>query len=153
MRELTLEIYPKEGLGEIPFGASTEAVFDLLGEAEEIEHIEDADVFNTIIMNYWEKGITVFMEGIEKSVVACFETEHPESTLYGHWIFEMEESQIVDLMSSKGFEVAETETDETGENRVSYDDAMIDFFFMDEELVAVNWGVLVNEKGEIEEMP
>jgi hypothetical protein len=29
---------------------------------------------------------------------------------------------------------------------------MIDFFFLDGDLVFVNWGVLVNEKGEIEEL-
>ena len=104
-------------------------------------------------MNYWEKGISVFMEGIEKSVVACFETEHPESTLYGQRVFDLDELQVMELMSSNGFDVAETEIDETGEKRISYDDAMIDFFFEDGELIAVNWGVLVNEKGEIEEMP
>jgi hypothetical protein len=153
MKKLTLEIKPKEGFGEIPFGVMSQNVFEYLGEAEEIEDIEDEDVFNTIIMNYWEQGITVFLEGIEKSVVACFETENPESTLYGERIFDMDEIQVIQLMSSRGFEVAETEIDEAGEKRISYDDAMIDFFFEENELLAVNWGVLVNEQGEIEEMP
>ena len=153
MSQLTPEIKPKEGYGEIPFGVASESVIEYLGEAEEIEDIEDEDVFNTIIMNYWDQGLSVFMEGIEKSVVACFETEHPESTLFGERIFDMDEIQITELMSSKGYEIAETEIDETGEKRLSYDDAMIDFFLEDGELIAVNWGVLVNEKGEIEEMP
>ena len=153
MSKLIFEIKPKEGYGEIPFGVASESVIGYLGEAEEIEDIEDEDVFNTIIMNYWDQGLSVFMEGIEKSVVACFETEHPESTLYGERVFDMDEIQITELMSSKGYEIAETEIDETGEKRLSYDDAMIDFFLEDGELIAVNWGVLVNEKGEIEEMP
>jgi len=153
MEKLTLQIKPKEGYGELPFGVDSKTVINYLGEAEEIEDIEDEDVFNTIIMNYWEQGISVFMEGVEKSVVACFETEHPESTLFGDKVFDMDEIQIIELMSSHGFEIAETEIDETGEKRLSYDDAMIDFFFDDGELIAVNWGVLVNEKGEIEEMP
>jgi len=55
-------------------------------------------------------------------------------------------------MEKKGYEVAEMELEISGEKRVSYDDAMIDFFFNDGDLVFVNWGVLVNEKGEIEEM-
>ena len=153
MNELTLDIIPKQGYGELSFGVDSETVINILGEAEEIEDIEDEDVFNTIIMNYWEKGISVFMEGVEKSVVACFETENPGSMLYGQKVFDLDELQITELMSSNGFEVAETEIDETGEKRLSYDDAMIDFFFEDGELIAVNWGVLVNEKGEIEEMP
>jgi hypothetical protein len=153
MKKLTLEIKPKEGYGEIPFGVGSSLVTEYLGEAEELENIEDEDVFNTIIMNYWEQGITVFMEGMEKSVVACFETENPESTLFGKRIFDMDEVQITQLMSSKGYEVTEAESDESGEKRLGYDDAMLDFFFDEGELVAVNWGVLINEKGEIEEMP
>ena len=101
---------------------------------------------------YYEAGITIFFEGREKSVVACIETENPDSTMFGKTIFNMTEADIISLMTSKGFEVAEIETETTGERRVSYDDAMIDFFFLDGDLVFVNWGVLVDEKGEIEEI-
>jgi hypothetical protein len=34
--------------------------------------------------------------------------------------------------------------------RLSFEDALIDFFFDGEELLAINWGVVVNEAGEIE---
>jgi hypothetical protein len=63
----------------------------------------------------------------------------------------MKEPEIINLMKNKGFEVAEVEMEMSGEKRVSYDDAMLDFFFVDGSLVAINWGVLVNDKGEIEE--
>jgi len=96
--------------------------------------------------------VTIFFEGIEKSVVSCFETENADARMYGKKIFTMSEKEIVELMTSQGFEVAEEERDLTGEKVVSYDDAMIDFFFMDGDLVAVNWGVLVNDKGQVEEM-
>lgn len=153
MKKLSLEIKPKEGYGELNFGETTEVVISLLGDAEEVEDIADDEEFNTVILNYWDKGVSIFMEGVEKSVVACFETENEESTMYGKKIFAMDEKAITDLMTSKKFEVAETEMEEDNIKRVSYDDAMIDFFFEGKELVAVNWGVLVNEKGEIEEMP
>ena len=153
MKELSLEIKPKEGYGELNFGETTEEVIAFLGDAEEVEDIADDEEFNTVILNYWEKGISIFMEGVEKSVVACFETDNPNSSMYGKKLFEMKEKAITDLMGTKGFEIAETEMEEEDIKRVSYDDAMIDFFFEDDELVAVNWGVLVNEKGEIEEMP
>lgn len=152
MSELVFDIIPKKGLGQIAFGESSEHVMGLLGQPEDVENIEDVDEFNTVILYYWEKGLTVFFEGIEKSVVSCFETENPECTMYGKKIFTMSEKEIVDLMTSKGFEVAEEEKEISGENRVSYDDAMIDFFFLEGELVAVNWGVLVNNEGEVEEM-
>ncbi len=153
MKELTLEIKPKEGFGELSFGEVAERVTDTLGKPEEIENIEDDDLFNTTILNYWDKGISVFFEGTEKSVIACFETDNHNSVLYGQKVFDMGEEDVKRLMYSKGFQLAEEEVDESGEKRLSFDDAMIDFFFEEGDLIAVNWGVLVNEHGEIEEMP
>lgn len=147
-----MDIVPKKGFGQILFGETSEKVIEILGQAEDVENIEDGDEFHTVILYYWEKGVTLFFEGFEKSVVSCFETENPESTLYGKKVFTLSKKEILALMSEHGFEVAEEETEISGENRVSYDDAMIDFFFMDGDLVAVNWGVLVNNKGEVEEM-
>ena len=152
MKELKLEISPKDGYGTIHFGDSSEKAIEFLGNPEEVENIQDDDDFNTVILYYFEKGITIFFEGKEKSVISCFETENPDSTLYGKKIFDMPEKDIVDLMTEKGFEVAEVEMEMSGEKRVGYDDAMIDFYFMDGDLVAVNWGVLINDKGEIEEI-
>lgn len=152
MKPLTLDIIPKEGLGEIKFGDTSEKVIKILGQPEDVENIEDTDGYNTVVLYYWEDGITVFFEGKEKSVVSCIETENPEVLMYGKTIFAMTQEDIISMMTEKGFEVAEIEMETTGERRVSYDDAMIDFFFIDGDLVAVNWGVLVNEKGEIEEM-
>ena len=145
------EIKPKDGFGELKFGETSDHVIQLLGEPEEMETIQDDDDFNTIILNYWEVGVSAFFEGVDKSVLSCFETDIEESTLYGKKVFEMSEAQVIELMLKKGFEVAETEEDDDGERRISYDGALIDFFFHDNVLIAVNWGVLVNEQGEIEE--
>ncbi len=150
MQKLTLDIKPKEGFGELNFGDDTDKVISMLGEAEELESIEDDDEFNTTILNYWEQGLSVFFEGVEKSVLSCFETDNPESILFGKMVFDLDEEQIITLMEEQAYEVAETE-EENGERRISYDDALIDFFFNEGELLAVNWGVLVNDQGEIEE--
>ena len=152
MNALTLEIVPKKGFGEIQFGDTSEKVITFLGQPEDVENIEDVDGFNTVVLYYYEQGITIFFEGREKSVVACIETENPEAVMYGKTIFDMTEQDIIALMTEKGYEVAEMELETSGERRISYDDAMIDFFFLDGDLIVVNWGVLVNEKGEIEEL-
>lgn len=151
MKKLTPEIKPKEGFGEIVFGESSDHVIAFLGEPEEVESFEDDDEFNTTILNYWEAGVSAFFEGIENSVLSCLETDIPDATLYGKKVFDMNEEAVIGLMKEHGFEVAETEEDPSGERRISYDDALIDFFFHEDELIAVNWGVLVNEAGEIEE--
>jgi hypothetical protein len=152
MNALTLDIAPKIGFGEILFGDTSEKVITLLGQPEDVENIEDVDGFNTVVLYYYEQGITIFFEGKEKSVVACIEIENPDAVMFGKTIFDMTEQDIIALMKEKGYEVAEMELETTGERRVSYDDAMIDFFFLEGDLVVVNWGVLVNEKGEIEEI-
>lgn len=151
MNTLIPEIKPKEGFGELQFGETTDHVTKLLGEPEEVETIQDEDDFNTTILNYWDVGVSIFFEGVEKSVLSCFETDIEDSTLFGNKVFEMNELQVIGLMKEQGFEVAETEEEPDGERRISYDDALIDFFFHEGHLVAVNWGVLVNEQGEIEE--
>jgi hypothetical protein len=152
MNKLQLDIVPKVGLGEIHFGDISENVIRHLGQPEDLENIEDVDNFNTVVLYYWESGITVFFEGKGKSVVSCIEVENPQATMFGKTIFEMTEQDIIALMKEKGYELAEVEHETSGERRVSYDDAMIDFFFEDGDLVAVNWGVLVNESGEIEDL-
>jgi len=152
MNALTLEIVPKKGFGEIQFGDTSEKVIKILGQPEDVENIEDVDGYNTVVLYYYEQGITIFFEGKEKSVVACIETENPDSMMFGKTIFDMTEQDIIALMTEKGYEVAEMELETSGERRVSYDDAMIDFFFLEGDLIVVNWGVLVNEKGEIEEI-
>jgi hypothetical protein len=151
MKTLVPEIKPKEGFGELQFGETSEHVITLLGEPEEIETIQDDDDFNTTILNYWKTGLSAFFEGVDKSVLSCLETDIEESTLFGKKVFEMNELQVIDLMKEHGYEVAETEEEDDGERRISYDDALIDFFFHEGHMIAVNWGVLVNEQGEIEE--
>ena len=41
------------------------------------------------------------------------------------------------------------EEEEDGEHRISFEDALIDFFFDGNKMTAVSWGVLVDEQGNI----
>lgn len=151
MKNISPVIKVKEGFGDIHFGITTDSLTKMLGEPEDIETFDDDGAFKTTILNYWDLGLSAFFEGIDNAVLSCLETDIPDSTLFGINIFDLDEEEIIALMSRQGFEVAEIEMDDDGERRISYDDALIDFFFHDGELMAVNWGVLVNEKGEIEE--
>lgn len=154
MNKLTLDIKPKIGFGEIDFGYTIEQVVAKLGEAKDIEDIQDEEDFNTVIMNYWNEGLTVFIEGrgAEKSIVSCFETDNSNAILFGEKVFKLNEKQIVELMKKNGFKEVDTETEANGEYRLSLEDGLIDFFFEKKKLIAINWGVLVNESGEIEEL-
>lgn len=153
MSKLTLEICPKLGFGELKFGNTIEEIIAFVGEAEDVEDIQDDEEFNTVIMSYMSKGFVVFIEGCgaERSIASCFETDNIDATIFGKKVFKMNEKEITDLMKANGYSEVDTETEDTGEYRLSFEDGLIDFFFHEGELNAVNWGVLVNKLGEIED--
>jgi hypothetical protein len=148
MKDFT--IVPLKGYGEIPFGMSLDETVKLLGMPEFYEELSDMEETGnrSIYYEYEELETNIYFEGVTKSVVACFETENMEATLYGEPVFDLTKEEIIDLMKEHGFKEIEEEIEDE-ELRVSFEDAMIDFFFDEDELTAVSWGVLVDEQGDI----
>ncbi len=145
-----LEIRPLAGFGELSFGISMQQIIDLLGQPEDSEVLNDGeDEVETLIWNYWQLGLTLFIEGNENSVLSNCETENEEATLYGVKVFSLDEKGVIALMRDNGFNEHETEMETWGEKRLSFENAQIDFYFDDETLVTVNWGIVVNNQGEI----
>ena len=148
MKDFT--IVPLKGFGEIPFGMTLGEAVKELGMPEFYEELSDMEETGnrSIYYEYEALETNIYFEGVTKSVVACFETENREATLYGKPVFDLTKKEIIDLMKEHGFKELEEEN-EDDELRVSFEDALIDFFFEDEMLTAVSWGVLVDEQGEI----
>lgn len=148
MKDFT--IMPLKGYGEIPFGMSLDETVKLLGMPEFYEELSDMEETGnrSIYYEYEELETNIYFEGITKSVVACFETENQEATLYEKPVFDLTKEEIIDLMKKQGFKELEEET-EDGELRVSFEDALIDFFFDEDGLTAISWGVLVDDQGDI----
>ena len=148
MKDFTIK--PLEGYGEIPFGMTLDETVKLLNMPDFYEELGDMEETGnrSIFYEYEEIQTNIYFEGITKSVAACFETENEEATLYGKKVFELNKKTIIDLMKEHGFKELEEET-EDDELRVSFEDALIDFFFEDDMLVAVSWGVLVDDQGNI----
>jgi len=148
MSKLTLEIKPKQGLGELRFGEIPENVAKLIGEPGSVEEITTDDDLKTTILTF-ENGITIFLEGLVEPVVSNFDIDNHESTLFGKKVFEMQEKAIIELMASNGYTVIEKEEEEWGETRLTFEDALLDFYFEDGNVVAVSWGVMINDDGSI----
>ncbi|MBW6489781.1 MAG: hypothetical protein K0B15_01175 [Lentimicrobium sp.] len=153
MKKLKLEIGLLDGLDDLKFGESPEKVEKSLGKPNEIEDIGDEgdEDLSTILWSYDNLGLTVFFEGKNNHVLSCFETDNEETTLFGKKVFPLTEDEIIVLMKENGLSQMDVEEEEWGEKRVSFDEALIDFYFQNNKLVTVNWGVFVNENGEIEE--
>ena len=148
MKDFTIE--PLQGYGEIPFGMTLDEAVKTLGMPDFYEELSDMEETGnrSIFYEYDELETNIYFEGVTKSVVACFETENTEATLYGKPVFDLTKEEIIDLMKKQGFKELEEETEDE-ELRVSFEDAMVDFFFDEDELTAVSWGVLVDEQGDI----
>ena len=148
MKDFTIE--PLKGYGEIPFGMTLDEAVKTLGMPDFYEELSDMEETGnrSIFYEYDELETNIYFEGVTKSVVACFETENTEATLYGKPVFDLTKEEIIDLMKKQGFKELEEET-EDGELRVSFEDALIDFFFDEDGLTAISWGVLVDDQGDI----
>lgn len=143
-------IEPLNGFGEIPFGMPMDDAVKLLGSPNFYEEVSDMEETGnrSIFYEYDDIATNIYFEGITKSVAACFETENEDAVLYGTKVMDLNRAQAIELMRENGFKELEEE-DEDGEHRVSFEDAMIDFFFVGDEMTAVSWGVLVDEQGNI----
>ena len=148
MKDFT--IVPLKGYGEIPFGMTLDEAVKKLGMPDFYEELSDMEETGnrSIYYEYDALETNIYFEGVTKSVVACFETENMEATLYGEPVFDLTKEEIIDLMKEQGFKELEEET-EDNELRVSFEDALIDFFFDEEGLTAISWGVLVDDQGDI----
>lgn len=143
-------IEPLKGFGDIPFGMALDDAVKKLGSPNFYEELSDMEETGnrSIYYEYEEIDTNIYFEGITKSVVACFETENKDAVLYGTKVLELSRAEVIVLMQDNGFKELEEE-DEDGEHRVSFEDAMIDFYFDGDKMTAVSWGVLVDDQGNI----
>jgi pyruvoyl-dependent arginine decarboxylase (PvlArgDC) len=59
----------------------------------------------------------------------------------------MSEEKIIELMKDNGYSEIYAEEQEWGEKLLSFEDALIDFYFEDKNLVTVNWSIdFLNEE-------
>jgi hypothetical protein len=146
-----IEIRLKKGIGEINFGASPEDVYAVFGEPQEVENLEMDDDHATLITHYIDKDIALFFVNSEKPCLECVESSNRDTTLFGKKIFLLSECEIISLLKENGYENYEQDNEVWGEKRLTFEDAMIDFYFDDKLLSVISWGVLVDENGEISE--
>ena len=94
MKDFTIE--PLKGYGEIPFGMTLDEAAKILGMPDFYEELSDMEETGnrSIYYEYEELETNIYFEGVTKSVVACFETENMEATLYGEPIFDLTKEEL-----------------------------------------------------------
>ncbi len=143
------DIYPNKGLGELEFGTDIESFVSRYGEPEEVQNFDEDEELDTTVLHYWKNGISAFFVGFSAPVLAGVELDNPDISLFNNKIIGISEEDLIALMKQHGYENFETDF-EDADKRLSYDVGMMDFFFRDNKLIYMNFGVLVDENGNIE---
>jgi hypothetical protein len=151
MKIKSLEIKLLKGLGELGFGAAFDEALILSGDPDTTNVIRDPDEFiSTVVWEYEKEGISLFFEGEPKEALACCEIENPAATLFGKKVFKLNEREIRDLMDANGYSETDEDIETWGEKRLSYDDALIDFYFVENKLATISFGIFINSQGDVE---
>ena len=132
---MTLDIHIKQGIGELVFDMPIEKTISILGEADEVETIENAIDETTTVLRY-KDSMTLFFEG-DNPTLTCIDIIDEDTTLFGQPVFDMEEKGIVKLMVDNNYFEQDIDTEAWGERRISFNEGNIDFFFEDEELMSI----------------
>ncbi|RLD45608.1 MAG: hypothetical protein DRI89_00500 [Bacteroidetes bacterium] len=143
------DINPNIGLGELTFGIAIDEFIEQFGQAEDMDTIEEDEQMNTTLLHYWKGGFSVFFVGLANQILAGIETDHPDTTLFGSKIMGLTEAELIALLKNNGHSTFEREVEEN-DIRLSYDFSMMDFFFREGKLIYMNFGVFVDEDGDIE---
>ena len=152
------KIIPNISFDDIKFGVGMDSFVEKYGEPEEIDSIDEDEDFNTTVLHYWKNGVSIFFVGTANPVLAGVETDHPSTELFGEKILGKTKEDIIALMKKNGHTNFDEEDEEFSgdENdkdiRVSYDRSMMDFFFRANLLVYMNFGVMVDENGNVEKV-
>jgi len=139
---MRLEIKLREGLDLLPFRCSTEKVRAVFGEPAETEELDnpcDGSV-ESIVWTYENDGLIFFFDATEiEPVLSTIESDNIETELFGKKVFQLNQQDIIALMKSEGFDEFEEEEETWGERRITFEEAQIDFYFVEDDLALVSW--------------
>ncbi len=132
------------GVGPLRFGMTMDEVRAAIGEPEEVEISDENDEFDHQAWNYLELGYSLYFDEEDGNRLSCIETDRPGLALFGQSALGKSPAEIKTIMADNGYPDAEEEDGDAGELQVSYDNEMIDFYFVENELMVVNFGVFID---------
>lgn len=137
------QIHLLKGFAAFKFGQTIADAEALFGKAEETQVLDD-DILETscTVLHYWDIGFSLFFDNNNLKKCSSVEIDNEETTLFGKLIFTLNEKQLTDLMKQNGYALSDTEQQEWGEKRLSFDDAGLDCYFENGQLKSVNFGAI-----------
>lgn len=132
-----------EGFGKIPFGMSYETFVKNMGNPTHEEELEGMEINEEVKMLMYEDLKASFFFENENGTyfLKSCDVEHQDLSLFGVKIFELNEDEIIQLFKDRDFSEHEVEFEEWGQKRITFFEALCDFYFSDGELESVTWGI------------
>ena len=142
-----------KGFSDFNFGRSIAEAENIFGKAEEIQELTD-DILETscTVLHYWNSGFSLFFDNKHSKKFSSVEVDNEETILFSFKVFDMKEKDLISVMKEKGYILSDSEQQEWGERRISFDEAGLDCYFENGKLTSINFGV-IDEQGTFDFLP
>lgn len=141
--DFTPQINLLKGFCTLNFGVSAVDAELVFGKPEEIQVLDD-NILETscTVYHYWDSGFSLFFDNKNAMKFGSVEVDNEETLLFGKKLFSLNEQQLIDLMKEHNYTLTDTERQDWGEKRLSFDEAGLDCYFENGKMSSVNFGVI-----------
>jgi len=151
--DFTPQINLLKGFCTLNFGVSSVDAELVFGKPEEIQVLDDPILETSCtVYHYWDSGFSLFFDNKNSMKFGSVEVDNTDTLLFGKKLFSLNEQQLIDLMKEHNYTLSDTERQEWGEKRLSFDEAGLDCYFENQKLASINFGV-IDEPGTFEFLP
>ncbi len=151
--DFTPQINLLKGFCTLNFGVSSVDAELVFGKPEEIQVLDDPILETSCtVYHYWESGFSLFFDNKNAMKFGSVEVDNEDTLLFGKKLFSLNEQQLIDMMKEHSYSLSDTEKQEWGEKRLSFDEAGLDCYFENQKLASINFGV-IDEPGDFEFLP
>jgi hypothetical protein len=141
--DFTPQINLLKGFCTLNFGVSAVDAELVFGKPEEIQVLDD-NILETscTVYHYWDSGFSLFFDNKNSMKFSSVEVDNKDTLLFGKELFSLNEQQLIDLMKEHNYTLTDTEKQDWGEKRLSFDEAGLDCYFENGKMSSVNFGVI-----------
>ena len=141
--DFTPQINLLKGFCTLNFGVSAVDAELVFGKPEEIQVLDD-NILETscTVYHYWDSGFSLFFDNKNSMKFGSVEVDNKDTLLFGKELFLLNEQQLIDLMKEHNYTLTDTEKQDWGEKRLSFDEAGLDCYFENGKMSSVNFGVI-----------
>lgn len=151
--DFTPQINLLKGFCTLNFGVTAVDAELVFGKPEEIQVLDDTILETSCtVYHYWDSGFSLFFDNKNSMKFSSVEVDNEETLLFSKKIFTLNEQQLIDLMKEHNYTLTDSEKQDWGEKRLSFDEAGLDCYFENGKMSSVNFGV-IDELNNFEFLP